>query len=162
MFSWWFYMPDHPTQSDQGILSSSICSLQYSHWPCKRLRTRKTLIGQYEFVLADQCLCCPHMDCVPFSHVTIIYFPVWNQKKKNVINWYTCTPRKGRSLTKSHVHPTLLAVGKGSLLLVFRIITVITLLEQTSLRKQCRPRSDATERGVWSGSTLFATRPAIL
>ena len=22
--------------------------------------------------------------------------------------------------------------------------------------KQCRPRSDAAERGVWSGSTLFA------
>ena len=27
--------------------------------------------------------------------------------------------------------------------------------------KQCRPRSDATERGVWSGSTLFALSPEI-
>ena len=26
------------------------------------------------------------------------------------------------------------------------------------LGKQCRPRSDATERGVWSGSDLFANR----
>ena len=33
---------------------------------------------------------------------------------------------------------------------------------QTSLSKQSRPRSDAAERGVWSGSTLFATHPAIL
>ena len=33
---------------------------------------------------------------------------------------------------------------------------------QTVLSKQCRPRSDAAERGVWSGSTLFATHPAIL
>ena len=24
--------------------------------------------------------------------------------------------------------------------------------------KQCRPRSDATERGIWSGSSLFANR----
>ena len=27
--------------------------------------------------------------------------------------------------------------------------------------KQCRPRSDAAERGVWSGSTLFAIHPTI-
>ena len=33
---------------------------------------------------------------------------------------------------------------------------------QTSLGKQCRPRSDAAERGVWSRSTLIATHPAIL
>ena len=29
------------------------------------------------------------------------------------------------------------------------------------LCKQCRPRSDAAERGVWSGSTLFALRMGI-
>ena len=33
---------------------------------------------------------------------------------------------------------------------------------QTGLSKQCWPRSDAAERGVWSGSTLFATHPTIL
>ena len=33
---------------------------------------------------------------------------------------------------------------------------------QTGLSKQCRPGSDTTEHGVWSGSTLFATHPAIL
>ena len=33
---------------------------------------------------------------------------------------------------------------------------------QTDLSKQCRHRSDAAERGVWSGSTLFATHSAIL
>ena len=26
-------------------------------------------------------------------------------------------------------------------------------------RKHCRPKSDATERGVWSGSTLFTIHP---
>ena len=33
---------------------------------------------------------------------------------------------------------------------------------KTGLSKQCRPRSDSSERGVWSGSTPFATPPAIL
>ena len=33
---------------------------------------------------------------------------------------------------------------------------------QASLSKQCRPRSDAAERGVWSGSTHFAIHTAIL
>ena len=33
---------------------------------------------------------------------------------------------------------------------------------QTGLNKQCRSRSDAAKRGVWSRSTLFATHPAIL
>ena len=33
---------------------------------------------------------------------------------------------------------------------------------QTGLCKQCRSRSDAAERDVWSGSLLFATHPAIL
>ena len=32
---------------------------------------------------------------------------------------------------------------------------------QTGLSKQFRPRWDAAERGVSSGSTLFATHPAI-
>ena len=42
----------------------------------------------------------------------------------------------------------------------FNHITVLTLripLGQTGKSKQCRPRSDAAERGVWSGSTLFVT-----
>ena len=34
-------------------------------------------------------------------------------------------------------------------------------LYSTGLSKQCRPRSDAAKRGVWSGSTLFATHAAI-
>ena len=33
---------------------------------------------------------------------------------------------------------------------------------QTGLNKQCRPRSNSAERGVWSGSTLFASHPAIV
>ena len=36
------------------------------------------------------------------------------------------------------------------------------MLGQTGLSKQCRSRSDAAKRGVRSGSTLFATYPAIL
>ena len=34
--------------------------------------------------------------------------------------------------------------------------TFLSELGQTGLSKQCRSRSDAAERGVWSGSTLFA------
>ena len=33
---------------------------------------------------------------------------------------------------------------------------------QTGLRKQWRPWSDAAERGVWSGSTLFVYHPAFI
>ena len=46
----------------------------------------------------------------------------------------------------------------------FDQITILTLHILTDLSKQCRPRSDvaATECGIWSGSTLFATHPAIL
>ena len=39
---------------------------------------------------------------------------------------------------------------------------VILFLEQKGLSKQYRPRSDTTERGVWSRSILFATYPATL
>ena len=34
--------------------------------------------------------------------------------------------------------------------------------EQLGPDKQCRPRSDATERGIWSGSPLFANSLAII
>ena len=44
----------------------------------------------------------------------------------------------------------------------FFTFTVFTLkIGQTGLSKQCRLRSDAAERGVWSGSTLFSTQPAV-
>ena len=33
--------------------------------------------------------------------------------------------------------------------------------EQTGLSKQCRPWSDAAQRGVWSGSILFVTHQAV-
>ena len=35
-------------------------------------------------------------------------------------------------------------------------------IRTASLSKQCRNRSDAAERGVWSVSTLFAAHPALL
>ena len=35
-------------------------------------------------------------------------------------------------------------------------------MEQTGQSKQCRPWSDAALRGVWSGSTLFATHRAMV
>ena len=35
------------------------------------------------------------------------------------------------------------------------------VLGQTGLYKQCRPRSDAAECSIWSGTTLFVTHPAI-
>ena len=34
---------------------------------------------------------------------------------------------------------------------------LLYIIGQSGLNKQLRPRSDAAERGVWSGSTLFAT-----
>ena len=40
--------------------------------------------------------------------------------------------------------------------------TIITLSIRTDTCKQCRPRSDAAESGIWSGSTLFATHPTLL
>ena len=44
----------------------------------------------------------------------------------------------------------------------FNHITVFTLRIRTGLSKQCKPRSDAAERGAWSESTLFGTHPVIL
>ena len=41
-------------------------------------------------------------------------------------------------------------------------ITVLTLTIRTDRSKQCRPRSNAAKRGVWSGSTLFHTLPVVL
>ena len=38
--------------------------------------------------------------------------------------------------------------------------TAFTLKRTNSLSKKSRHRSNATERGVWSGSTLFATHKA--
>ena len=39
---------------------------------------------------------------------------------------------------------------------------LLCVFGQTGQSKQCSPSSDAAKRGVWSGSTLFATHPAIL
>ena len=41
--------------------------------------------------------------------------------------------------------------------------SIFTLVIGTDWPGQtCRPRSDATECGIWSGPTLFATHPAVL
>ena len=45
---------------------------------------------------------------------------------------------------------------------VYRITVFTYAFGQTGSSKQCRLRRDATERGVSSGSTLFAIHPAIL
>ena len=37
-------------------------------------------------------------------------------------------------------------------------VCTVCLTHIWDIGKQCRPRSDAAERGVWSGSTLFAHR----
>ena len=45
---------------------------------------------------------------------------------------------------------------------VANIITHLSLAShETDIGKQCRPRSDAAERGVWSGSTLLALNTGI-
>ena len=43
-----------------------------------------------------------------------------------------------------------------------KLLRFLYVFGQRDLSKQCRPRSDAAKRGVWSGSTLFATYRAIL
>ena len=50
-----------------------------------------------------------------------------------------------------------------TLLLKYKNVDILMISTQISIAsflwnigKQCRPRSDATERGVWSGSYLFA------
>ena len=43
-----------------------------------------------------------------------------------------------------------------------KILYIHYVFRKTGLSKQCRPRLDATECSVQSGSTLFATHPAIL
>ena len=52
--------------------------------------------------------------------------------------------------------------GKGVKGDLFKLAYLLYVFGKTSLSKQCRPRSDAVHRSVWSGSTLFATHPAIL
>ena len=37
-------------------------------------------------------------------------------------------------------------------------IPYLPLVYSKYMNKQCRPKSDATKRGIWSGSTLFATQ----
>ena len=45
---------------------------------------------------------------------------------------------------------------------VIKLPYLLYVLGQIGLSKQCRPGSDAIERGIWSGSTLFAIHSAIL
>ena len=42
------------------------------------------------------------------------------------------------------------------------MLSFTDIFGKTGLSKQCRPSLDAAKRGVSSGSTLFATLPAIL
>ena len=45
---------------------------------------------------------------------------------------------------------------------LIKLLFLLYVFGKTDVSKQCRPWSDAAECGVWSGSTLFATHPAIL
>ena len=54
--------------------------------------------------------------------------------------------------------------GKGTVDLqgYFLFLTHLSLAShKKDIGKQCKPRSDAAERGVWSGSTLFALNSEI-
>ena len=44
----------------------------------------------------------------------------------------------------------------------FSLPYLLQVCRQTGLSKQFRPRPDATECGIWPGSTLFATYPAVV
>ena len=62
---------------------------------------------------------------------------------------YLCTAKAFNSV-QLHWLIWFFTVCKSYLSKVFR---------QTGLSKQCRPRWDAAECGIWSGSALFATHP---
>ena len=63
-------------------------------------------------------------------------------------------------VTKAQIRLHICTVRSGSLLPAYEL-TVIILSIETGISKQCKPRSSATERGVRSGSKLFATHQAI-
>ena len=42
---------------------------------------------------------------------------------------------------------------------LIKLLYLPYVLGLAGLCKQCRPRPDTTERGVWSGSTQFVTHP---
>ena len=74
--------------------------------------------------------------------------------------------KKKKKATKCHKSLLMNALTWGKLRIVaIRLIKsayLTVVFRQTGLDKQCRPRSDATERGVWSGSTLIAPHQAFL
>ena len=55
----------------------------------------------------------------------------------------------------------MISEGGGGVDLI-QLLFLLYIFEKTGLSNQCWPRSNAAERGVWSGSTLFATHPAVL
>ena len=77
---------------------------------------------------------------------------------ENILLWFMQTVKKQIS-PQGRIQKDSEGGGGVDLILLPYLLYVVG---QTGLRKQCRPRSDAAERGVWSGSTLFATQPAIL
>ena len=103
------------------------------------------------------------------------YDGVWPTRNIYFFN----SPRKGVHVVDNHKNcPWNILTGYKSLFATCGILlpsgilfirkvnvifeTIFTLSVPAGLSKQCRSWSDATERGVWSGSALFATHPAVL
>ena len=80
------------------------------------------------------------------------------------------TPRSAHAwsfalVLSSSIYSTVSGADPGGFLMGFDLIILPYLLYvfgQIGLSKQCRPKSDAEERGVRSGSTPFTTYLAIL
>ena len=96
-----------------------------------------------------------------FSYIHFSLSPLSLFFISSTISSISLLPFSGRSHKMTHkggrvVKPQHNPILRGLLPYLFYIF------RQTALSKQCRPRFDAAECGVWSGFTLLATNQAIL
>ena len=86
----------------------------------------------------------PALSCDGYL-VTILTWPSW---------YFNFGPKPGCSESVRFDQITVLFDQ-----ITVKLLYLLYVFRQTCLRKQCRSRSDAAVRGVWSGSALFATHP---
>ena len=92
---------------------------------------------------------------------TFFYFS--KKKKKRPWHIHMFSTLKHFKTTADNI--LSVGVDPGGFLRGFDLIIFLYLfyvLWQTGLSKQCRPRSDAKECGIWSGSILFTTHPTVV
>ena len=108
------------------------------------------------------------------THLSLATKPVWLKQKRSmqVLNtkWYVWVPRQAWHFSCYITFPRIGNLTANTWFMIVLCFThsvncrklILTHISISShfwdIGKQCRPRSDATERGVWSGSSLFANR----